>query len=133
MSSAHAVASYLKQHNFNKTAYVIGMSGLEDELDALDISHIGGTQESLKVDKMSDLDDLHQVDQIGAVVFGFDLHINYRKLAQGYTYLTKKDTLFIATNEDSTYPMKDGKCFPGTGALVSCLKTAIPDKELIVL
>jgi 4-nitrophenyl phosphatase len=52
--------------------------------------------------------DLHSIvpdDKVGAVVGGFDIHINYRKIAKAFTYLQNPQCLFIAANADCTYPM----------------------------
>lgn len=51
--------------------------------------------------------------QVSAVVIGFDLHFNYKKLAQAHCYLREnKDCRYFATNTDATYPA-DGRLFPG--------------------
>jgi 4-nitrophenyl phosphatase len=42
--SAFATAAYLKHVlNFDRTAYIIGMSGIEHEFDAVGIKYKGGT------------------------------------------------------------------------------------------
>ena len=50
---------------------------------------------------------------IGAVLFGFDLNLNYKKLAKAFTYLREDPSVhFIATNQDLTYPA-GGRVYPG--------------------
>ncbi len=63
--------------------------------------------------------------KIGAVLMGFDLNINYKKLAKAYTYLTSNpDCLFLATNDDATFPAGP-RLYPGCGSLQSPLTTAM--------
>lgn len=60
------------------------------------------------------------------MVVGFDIDLNYRKLAQACCHLrySPNCTLFCATNTDATYPLH-GHLFPGTGTLVRALQTAV--------
>jgi 4-nitrophenyl phosphatase len=63
--------------------------------------------------------------EVGAVLCGLDLAINYTKLCKAFQYLTRnQDCLFLATNGDSTYPVSGGT-LPGTGALWSTLRVAL--------
>lgn len=56
---------------------------------------------------------------------GFDIDLNYRKLAQAATHLRyNPGCLFYATNTDATYPL-NGRLFPGTGTMVRALQTAV--------
>jgi 4-nitrophenyl phosphatase len=70
---------------------------------------------------------------VGAVVCGFDVNINYRKLAKAFTYLSEKDSNvhFILTNDDPTFPAKNGH-FPGSGSLAQPLINALKRKPLIM-
>ena len=69
---------------------------------------------------------------VGAVLCGLDLAINYTKLCKAFQYLTRNPgCLFLATNGDSTYPVAGGT-LPGAGALWSTLKYAL-DKDPIIV
>jgi 4-nitrophenyl phosphatase len=62
---------------------------------------------------------------VSAVVCGLDTRINYTKLSKAFQYLTRNPgCLFIATNEDSTYPTSHGT-LPGAGAIWSPLRFAL--------
>lgn len=122
----------------DKKAYVIGERGLEEELDAVGIKHSGGTvrihfffsfllstlkrsslslvaqdpEDNVFVDLM-DFSSIVQDSEVGAVVCGLDMHINYKKIAKAHRYLKENDScLFIATNLDSTFPTH-GSVYPG--------------------
>ncbi|KAF8471835.1 HAD-like domain-containing protein [Kalaharituber pfeilii] len=97
--------------------YVIGESGIEEELRSESIPFLGGT----------DLDELGPMTPADYVTFGpdpsvtvvlcgLDHHISYRKLARAYQYLQNPECMFLATNVDSTFPTH-GKLFPGAGSL----------------
>jgi 4-nitrophenyl phosphatase len=50
---------------------------------------------------------------VGAVLFGFDLDINYKKLAKAFTYINSNPNChFLATNSDLTFPA-GGTVYPG--------------------
>jgi 4-nitrophenyl phosphatase len=124
--SAYAAAVYLSSVlNFpkNKRAYVIGMSGLEDELRSEGISFIGGTDPAHNT--LSAPGEIPPDPSVGAVLIGLDTSINYTKLSYAFRYLhSNPDCFFLATNEDSTYPSEKG-LLPGAGAILAPLVTAL--------
>lgn len=62
---------------------------------------------------------------VGAVLCGLDTSINYTKLSKAFMYLnTNPSCLFLATNEDSTYPTH-GALLPGAGAISAPLRFAL--------
>lgn len=139
-SSSYAAAAYLKRVlNFppDKKVYVIGMEGIEEELDAEGIAHIGGTSPGdnvfLPTLDFSSLQSEDALDpSVAAVLCGFDMHLSYVKLAKAHKHLTRPgagdtDSIkegspggggchFILTNDDSTFPAKGGP-WPGAGSL----------------
>ncbi|KAG0222547.1 hypothetical protein BGX31_009076 [Mortierella sp. GBA43] len=126
-SSALATAVYLKTIiNFpsDKKAYVIGESGIIDELNQEDNGVLQGH---------ADFDTILPDPSIGAVVCGFDINLNYRKLAKAYKYLSNKDANvhFILTNADSTFPTPSG-IYPGTGSLAQPLIHALKRQPLVM-
>lgn len=51
--------------------------------------------------------------EVGAVIVGLDTHVNYRKYAKAFAYLTRNPgCYFLLTNEDSTFP-QHGSFYPG--------------------
>ncbi|GAC71470.1 p-Nitrophenyl phosphatase [Moesziomyces antarcticus T-34] len=136
-SSSYASAVYLKRVlNFpaDRKVYVIGMHGIEEELDAEGILHCGGTDEEdnkfLPALDFTSLQNDEAIDpKVGAVVCGFDMHMSYIKIAKAFKHLTRAGCEgdveagkegggchFILTNDDSTFPAKGGP-WPGAGSL----------------
>ena len=56
------------------------------------------------------------------VVVGWDRSLTYDKLRNAALAI-RRGAVFVASNEDATYPMPDG-LWPGTGAIVAALRTA---------
>lgn len=136
-SSSYASAVYLKKVlNFpaDRKVYVIGMHGIEEELDAENILHCGGTDPDdnkfMPALDFTSLQNEQAIDpKVGAVVCGFDMHMSYIKLAKAFKHLTRPGfdgpveagatgggCHFILTNDDSTFPAKGGP-WPGAGSL----------------
>ncbi|KAJ2658397.1 hypothetical protein IWW48_004072 [Coemansia sp. RSA 1200] len=132
-SSAYATAVYLHdvvRFSSDKKAYVIGGSGIHHELAEVGISTLGSDDTaSINLDMLADI---HPSPDVGAVVFGIDYEISYRKLACAHTHLTQNpDCLFIATNNDRTLP--GGKyMFPGCGSLLSALEHSTQKSPLVM-
>lgn len=124
--SAFSAAVYLKYViNFpeDKKVLVIGESGIEEELDNVGVKYVVGTDEAYRKYPTDELLNAIERDpEIGCVLCGLDLHINYYKIAVAMVQLKDKDTLFLATNIDSTFPSK-GKLLPGAGTIVGTLET----------
>ncbi|PWN26624.1 2-phosphoglycolate phosphatase [Jaminaea rosea] len=151
-SSSYAAAVYLKKVlNFpsDRKVYVIGMEGIEEELDAEGIQHCGGTAKEDNVFlpplDFSTLQDDKAIDpSVGAVMCGFDMHLSYIKLAKAYKHLTRPGAdgpakagevgggcHFILTNDDSTFPARGGP-WPGAGSLSSPLLFATKRQPTII-
>lgn len=63
--------------------------------------------------------------QVSAVLCGLDTAINYTKLSKAFQYLLRDpECVFLATNEDSTFPTGGG-LLPGAGALSAPLRFAL--------
>ncbi|MBW0506969.1 hypothetical protein O181_046684 [Austropuccinia psidii MF-1] len=131
--SAYATALYLKRilkFPDHKKVYVIGEKGLEDELESVNVKFCGGTDplDNEFIDLM-DFSSIKTDKEVGAVMCGFDMHINYKKLAKAHRYLHEnEDCHFILTNDDSTFPT-DGSIFPGSGAISAPLRYAMIGKK----
>jgi len=135
-TSAFASAAYLKSVlNFpaDKKVYVIGEKGIEDELDAVGIKHAGGTDpdDNVFIDLM-DFSSITSDPDVGAVLCGLDMHMNYKKFAKAFKYLRDNEgCLFMATNLDSTFPTH-GTVHPGGGATTAPLTCALGRDPLVV-
>ncbi|KIJ16507.1 hypothetical protein PAXINDRAFT_75590 [Paxillus involutus ATCC 200175] len=126
--SAYAAAVYISsvmKLPKNKKVYVIGMSGIEEELREEGVSFIGGTDPADNTLEPFSLTNFTLDPDVAAVLCGLDLKINYTKLSKAFQYLTRNpDCLFLATNEDSTFPSADG-LLPGAGSISAPLRFAL--------
>lgn len=102
--------------------FVVGESGIEQELDSENVPHIGGTDPALRRDvekedyvKMAAGDPSILDPEVGVVLCGLDFHYNYFKMCLAYHYI-KRGAIFLATNIDSTLPSA-GALFPGAGTM----------------
>lgn len=131
ISTAYLTAQYLKQRNFDKKVYVVGSSGIGQELDLVGIRHFGVGPDPM-VTSVTELRDRLDIDEeVGAVVVGFDEHISYPKLIKAASYLDRPGCLFLGTNADERFPMP-GCIMPGTGSLVRCIETCAERKATII-
>ncbi|KAK9467799.1 HAD-like domain-containing protein [Lipomyces arxii] len=122
--SAYSSAVYLKKvvkFPADKKVLVLGESGIEEELANEGIQFVGGTDPELRrAMTPEDFERMEPDPSIGCVLSGLDLHINYYKIAYALINLQVPETLFLATNIDSTYPTH-GKLFPGAGTMAAPL------------
>lgn len=125
VSPSYVMAQYLKQQDFNKKVYIIGSSGMTEELEEVGISHTGVAPEPFK-GPVTDLPNTIKLDpDVGAVAVGFDTHFSFPKLMRAASHLNDPNCLFIATNTDERFPIGETSLvFPGTGCLVRCVETA---------
>jgi 4-nitrophenyl phosphatase len=119
-SSAIYISRILKLPAPRNKVFVLGESGIEQELRTENIPFIGGTDPSLRRDitpsDFAGLADGSLLDpEVGIVLAGLDFHINYLKLSYAYQYL-RRGAVFLATNLDSTLPMSH-TFFPGAGSI----------------
>ncbi|KAF9556076.1 p-nitrophenyl phosphatase [Agrocybe pediades] len=126
--SAYAAAVYLStilKIPKDKKVYVIGQSGLEEELRGEGLHVIGGTDPADNTLEPFSLTDFELDTDVAAVVCGLDMKINYTKLSKAFQYLTRVPNChFVATNEDSTYPSSHG-LLPGAGSISAPLRFAL--------
>lgn len=112
----------------SKKVWVLGENGIEKELHELGYSTLGGTDPELAMTDTFDANDerfMHLDNDVGAVIAGLTFNLNYLKLSLTTQYLLKdkKSIPFIATNIDSTFPMK-GKLMVGAGAIINAVAYA---------
>ncbi|RMJ24354.1 4-nitrophenylphosphatase [Aspergillus sp. HF37] len=105
-----------------RKVFVLGESGIEQELRTENVPFIGGTDQAYRRDvKPEDYKAIAAGDsslldpEVGVVLVGLDFHLNYLKLALAYHYV-RRGAVFLATNIDSTLP-NSGTLFPGAGSM----------------
>jgi len=109
----------------DQKVYVIGQDGLEEELRDEGVAYIGGTDPKDNTFQPFKLEGFELDPSVGAVLCGLDTAINYTKLSKAMQYLTRNPgCLFLATNEDPTYPVSAGY-LPGAGAVSAPLRYAL--------
>ena len=119
-SAAIYISRILKLSPPKNKVFVLGESGIEQELASESIPFVGGTDPAFHRDiEQKDFDDIASgkaLDpNVAVVLIGLDFHINYLKMAFAQQYL-RRGAAFLATNIDSTLPMSGG-FFPGAGAV----------------
>ncbi|KAF0508340.1 p-nitrophenyl phosphatase [Gigaspora margarita] len=122
--SSYASAYYLKnvlKFPKEKKIYIVGESGIADELALEGIRHCGFS-DNMQTFKS---DDIVSDPEVGAVICGIDHYVNYTKLAKALHYLkTNSDCIFLVTNDDATYPFKD-YIAPGAGSIAASIIKAL--------
>mmetsp|Transcript_6776 Transcript_6776/g.20552 ORF Transcript_6776/g.20552 Transcript_6776/m.20552 type:complete len:348 (-) Transcript_6776:217-1260(-) len=125
-SSSFAAAAYLEQTKFKDTGkkvYVIGEVGIEDELKLVDVPFIGGHADAGRKPNMTKGGKLEHDHDVGAVVVGFDRHINYYKIQYAQLCINENEGCeFIATNCDAVTHLTDAQEWAGNGAMVGAIK-----------
>jgi 4-nitrophenyl phosphatase len=99
--SSFAAASYARSRGFRR-AFVVGESGLRDELAAAGVEPAE--------------------DNCDVVVAGLDRHFSYDRMAAALEQL-QRGAEFVATNRDATYPGDGGRMLPGAGSIITALET----------
>ncbi|GAQ80772.1 2-phosphoglycolate phosphatase [Klebsormidium nitens] len=131
--SAYAAASYLKRLGFEKKVFVVGMEGIENELDEAEIAHIAGSGYVAPGWTVDDAAGIELDPEVGAVVVGFDSRANYCKLAAAAQYIRyNPGCLFIATNADASANASNGRIIPGAGTLVRAIQLATGREPLVM-
>lgn len=124
-ASANYIDKILKLPKEQKI-WVLGEQGIEQELSELGYKTIGGSDPAYNIQFDENHPDLNQLDDsVGAVIAGLTTNVNYLKLSITLQYLLKnnKSLPFIATNIDSTFPMK-GKLMIGAGSIIETVSFA---------
>ena len=114
--------------------FVLGESGIEQELQAEGVPYIGGTDESLRrectEEDFKSIASGEALDKDVAVVLcGLDFHPSYLKWSLGHAYIRQQKAHFLATNIDSTLP-NAGSLFPGAGSTLAPLVSATGKEPL---
>lgn len=113
--------------------FVLGETGIEQELESENVPYIGGTDPELRRDitdeDFKSIADGSALDKDVAVVLtGLDFHPSYLKYSLGLAYV-RNGAKFLATNIDSTLP-NAGSLFPGAGSSSAPLVKAVGREPL---
>ena len=79
--SAYCAAYYMKNNlKFpeDKQVYVVGMSGICEELESMNIKYCGSSNDNSNIEDMAHIGSMKLDENVGAVLLGFDLGINYK-------------------------------------------------------
>jgi len=125
-SSSFAAAAYFDQTNFKDTGkkiYVIGEVGIGEELDLIGVPWFGGSDDEGKAPDMGPGQKVVHDPEVGAVVVGFDRHINYYKIQYAQLCINENPGCeFIATNLDAVTHLTDAQEWAGNGSMVGAIK-----------
>ncbi|GBG63951.1 Phosphoglycolate phosphatase (PGPase)-like protein [Chara braunii] len=133
-TAGYAAAAYLKSLGFKKTAFVIGASGLEEELTLAGIKWIGGTEYPIAGPALEDVASSINCDpEVGAVIVSLDWRCTYEKIAQAASFLRRdKNCVFVGTNPDPKLNTASGVVLPGAGSLLAAVETTTGRKASVV-
>ncbi|XP_071809627.1 glycerol-3-phosphate phosphatase-like isoform X1 [Asterias amurensis] len=132
--TAYAAAHYLKETlKFEGKVYLIGESGLEEELKLHNISYTGPGPDPV-VGTQQDWLQIPLDPEVNAVCVGFDREFTYMKILRAVSYLNKPNVPFIGTNADCRFPPHAdiGIVLPGTGCIINAVKTAALRDPILV-
>lgn len=132
ISTAYLAAQYLKQINFEKKVYIVGSTGISQELDLIGIKNTGVGPDLMNGTLLTLVQEQFVPDpEVGAVIVGFDEHISFPKMMKAATYLNDPSTIFIATNTDERFPLPNF-VVPGTGSIVRAIETCAERKSVVM-
>jgi phosphoglycolate/pyridoxal phosphate phosphatase family enzyme len=106
-TSASIASAEITKLKTKSKIYIIGETGLQDELEARGHEIITEESRCLEVD---------------FVVVGLDRNFTYQKLAIAQRCLLEGKAIFYATNADATLPAPTG-LLPGAGVMVNAVQT----------
>ena len=134
-SSSYAAAAYLEATSFpkDKKVYVVGDVGIEEELDLMNIQHIGGPSDADKKVELTPGTFMEHDKDGAAVIVGFDRNINYHKIQYATLCIRENPGCeFIATNLDAVTHLTDAQEWAGNGAMVGAIKGSTKREPTVV-
>ena len=104
--------------------WVLGDSGIEDELEEAGYIPVGGTDARLNQAFRADHEFLTVDPEVQAVVVGSTKEFNYMRIALTLQYLLWKNKTipFIGCNIDRSYPGPNGLILPAGGSVVNYMQ-----------
>ncbi|MFX1287585.1 MAG: HAD-IIA family hydrolase [Promethearchaeota archaeon] len=113
-TSASITAEEITKLKQNATIFVIGETGLREELKMRGHTVVNVDTKCTKVD---------------FVIVGLDSNFNYQKLTFAQNCILQGNAQFYATNVDSTLPVANG-LLPGAGVMVNAVQTCTNKKPI---
>lgn len=113
ITSSQATAYYLKKHHPNAQLYVCGTQSLKDEL------------------KENGFTVTEKLDEVDAVVMGFDTELTFKKLEDVCKLLLLRDLPYIATNPDYVCPTEYG-FVPDCGSVCDMIYNATKKRPTVI-
>ena len=113
ITSSQATAYYLKKHHPNARLYVCGTQSLKDEL------------------KENGFTVTENLDEVDAVIMGFDTELTFKKLEDVCKLLLSRDLPYIATNPDYVCPTEYGSV-PDCGSVCDMIYNATKKRPTVI-
>lgn len=134
-SSSYAAAAFLEAEQFpkDKKVYVVGEVGIMEELELKGIQALGGPEDAGKTVELKAGYAMPHDKDVGAVVVGFDRHLNYHKIQTATLCIRENEGCkFIATNLDAVTHLTDAQEWAGNGAMVGAIKGSTKQEPIVV-
>ena len=134
-SSSFAAAAYLESTNFpkDKKVYVVGETGILEELDQVGIQYLGGEADGDKKVTLAPGQLMEHDPDVAAVVVGFDRNVNYYKIQYATLCIRENPGCeFIATNTDAVTHLTDAQEWAGNGSMVGAIKGSTKREPTVV-
>jgi len=140
VGTAYLAAAYLEQVGFdkNKLVYVVGSTGITQELDDVGIKYlpigVSGTISLIDqvVHGVKDLD----LENVGALIFAVTKELNYKDLILCNILLANPDCMFLLDMPDETFKARTDYgavvSLPCTGSMVAAVATAAGRKPVVL-
>jgi len=143
VGTAYLAAAYLEQVGFdkNKLVYVVGSTGITQELDDVGIKYLPiGVSNSLSLDPaftLTGVKDLSSdLSSVGALVFGFTTNFTYYDILLASSVLENPACLFLCEAPDVTCVTQTDigtkMSIPCTGSMVAAVATAAGRKPVVL-
>jgi len=110
-SSSYGSARYV-QENYPQRSVFVFSSGMEGEFE----------KAGIKVDN---------TNKAEVVVASLDLHLNYEKLVAAFQAIIG-GAVFVASNDDASYPVEEQVLKPGAGAIVAALEKSTGRSPVLI-
>ncbi|XP_047136118.1 glycerol-3-phosphate phosphatase isoform X1 [Hydra vulgaris] len=133
LSSAYIAAVYAKDIVQAEKVFVIGSTGMKEELEDVGMKYVSFENEENQVYIAKNfMESFTKENGIGAVIVAYDPKFSLHHIAAAMQYLSDPCIPYIATNTDNTFPIGNGKIGPGTGCIVNAVSTATERQPIIV-
>ena len=113
ITSSQATVYFLKKHHPNARLYVCGTQSLKDEL------------------KENGFTVTEKLDEVDAVIMGFDTELTFKKLEDVCKLLLSRDLPYIATNPDYVCPTEYGSV-PDCGSVCDMIYNATQKRPIVI-